>query len=720
MNTDDLQLGNRNRATARQRLFDPYRMQQRLVLVLTFFCLALSPTFADTALALRGRPVFSEGTLLSDNGSPLRGPQYALDVHGVEPPEGWIEALPSRGANALHVYAESIVFTEKPGDNHEDLMAIVDRAAASDLYLVITIGGHPEAGCYPQENPWEQFAFAFWKRYARVLGSEPHVIFELQNEAWFECGNIAQPSPDHVIKFEAQAYSDVRMVAPNTPILLFSYAFLHSSAGVLNDIDALDVELSTTGHAPIDWTKTGIAFHGYAQAEATESVIRELAELPVEYPDYGLVETELAICPHCEGALQIPLVIAYETTRTSWLSFLPLDRVGNARWNNILNAASVVWAADQGSWPGTSTPPLDAEIALFSPVGRGAYVRVDLADGQLIADATAVSSVSRFEVGSSGRYVTLKSKANGKYVRRGADDRLRADSLLPAEFEWIDLPDGKVTLQAKSNWRFVGADYNASPAVLVGNRPLEVDPPVLAAAWERFEVEILTPSHTLTVSTVGSGSGTVSSLPAGIDCGDDCSEDYAQGTPVSLTPDPDVGSQFDGWSGHVDCGDGQVTMHADRNCVATFLAVEPTCGGLSQEAEDGVLTDVFEVRTEGSRTYIEVPDRSIGDPQAPNDAWKASYCVTVPSHGTYHIEAKVRAPDFDADSFYVRVDGQPVFLWLPRPLGAWTTDLVNDTLPDPDVDPLEITLDAGEHTLEFLLREDGTQLDAFTMKLVVQ
>ena len=45
-----------------------------------------------------------------------------------------------------------------------------------------------------------------------------------------------------------------------------------------------------------------------------------------------------------------------------------------------------------------------------------------------------------------------------------------------------------------------------------------------------------TPTNpTLTVGKSGTGSGTVTSSPAGINCGSDCSEAYASGTSVTLT-----------------------------------------------------------------------------------------------------------------------------------------------------------------------------------------
>ena len=78
-------------------------------------------------------------------------------------------------------------------------------------------------------------------------------------------------------------------------------------------------------------------------------------------------------------------------------------------------------------------------------------------------------------------------------------------------------------------------------------------------------------SQTLTVTKRGTGTGTVSSAPAGITCGADCTEPYPHGTVVTLTATPVAGSNFGGWSGDADCSDGIVTMNAAKTCTATFI-----------------------------------------------------------------------------------------------------------------------------------------------------
>jgi hypothetical protein len=79
------------------------------------------------------------------------------------------------------------------------------------------------------------------------------------------------------------------------------------------------------------------------------------------------------------------------------------------------------------------------------------------------------------------------------------------------------------------------------------------------------------PSHLLTLTKGGSGSGTVTSSPAAIDCGTTCSASFTEGTTVTLTPTPSAGSTFAGWSGACSgSGTCTVTMGFDTAVTATF------------------------------------------------------------------------------------------------------------------------------------------------------
>ena len=76
-------------------------------------------------------------------------------------------------------------------------------------------------------------------------------------------------------------------------------------------------------------------------------------------------------------------------------------------------------------------------------------------------------------------------------------------------------------------------------------------------------------TYTLTVSRAGTGTGTVTSNPTGINCGSTCSTTLNSGTAVTLSTIPAVGSTFAGWSGNCTAA-GTVTMTGNMGCTATF------------------------------------------------------------------------------------------------------------------------------------------------------
>jgi len=101
------------------------------------------------------------------------------------------------------------------------------------------------------------------------------------------------------------------------------------------------------------------------------------------------------------------------------------------------------------------------------------------------------------------------------------------------------------------------------------------------------------PDHfTLTVSKAGTGNGTVTGSPAGINCGSDCTEDFKVGTKITLKAKADTNSTFTGWSGGGCSGTGTcvVIMNADIAVTAAFAAKTPTISVASSSVDFGSLT----------------------------------------------------------------------------------------------------------------------------------
>ena len=101
----------------------------------------------------------------------------------------------------------------------------------------------------------------------------------------------------------------------------------------------------------------------------------------------------------------------------------------------------------------------------------------------------------------------------------------------------------------------------------------------------------VTPTFLLTVLTTGTGAGTVTTSPAGIDCGADCEQTYAMGTVVTLMATPAAGSSFDSFGGDADCSDGTVTLSvATVSCTATFDLGTPQLTVTKSGAGSGTVT----------------------------------------------------------------------------------------------------------------------------------
>jgi hypothetical protein len=95
----------------------------------------------------------------------------------------------------------------------------------------------------------------------------------------------------------------------------------------------------------------------------------------------------------------------------------------------------------------------------------------------------------------------------------------------------------------------------------------------------------------LTLLKSGTGTGTVTSSPAGIDCGGTCSATFAVAT-VTLTATPDATSDLTSWSGGGCSGTGTctVTLDAAKTVTASFTARAATLGVTPASQDFGAVT----------------------------------------------------------------------------------------------------------------------------------
>ncbi|MBI4826670.1 MAG: delta-60 repeat domain-containing protein, partial [Nitrospirae bacterium] len=126
------------------------------------------------------------------------------------------------------------------------------------------------------------------------------------------------------------------------------------------------------------------------------------------------------------------------------------------------------------------------------------------------------------------------------------------------------------------------AAFNPNALGEVYKISVQADGKILIGGWFnamggtiRFNIarlNVTADTNILAVSKEGTGSGTVTSSPAGINCGGDCTETVNYNTSVTLTTAPATGSTFTGWSGGGCSGTGTctVTIDAAKQVTATF------------------------------------------------------------------------------------------------------------------------------------------------------
>jgi hypothetical protein len=162
----------------------------------------------------------------------------------------------------------------------------------------------------------------------------------------------------------------------------------------------------------------------------------------------------------------------------------------------------------------------------------------------------------------------------------------------------------------------------------------------------------------------------------------------------------------------------------------TNFAVEslPNSGGTGTNG--GITIDATKVTANGFLTttamingvpvsYIYQPLPSIGA----DGGGVAVYDFTITNAGSYEIQALVNAPNLNANSLYVNIDGQPqnpTMIWDIMPLTSGFEQRTvswrgNGSENNDQIVPKIFNLSAGPHQIIFMGREPYTALSRFTL-----
>lgn len=315
---------------------------------------------ASAAITIpRGRPQLNaeRTTFVADNGELLRGPYTSTEWTSATS-ESEIANMKNLGFNAVHLYAECYDInypaagSTAPGYKADEVDKIVAATRELGLYLVITIGNGANNGKHNAK-----WIHDFWALYAARYADETHLLFEVQNEpvAWGPPYSNPNATPPGAVQMEVDVYQTIRAAAPDTPILLFSYAVLGGKEGgqaALRDIEVFNREVG--GDPEEIWSNAAIGFHGYAGHKDTPIAVDELlaAGYPCVVTEYHGGKWGGA------GGLDAELTASLERLGVSWLTFLTIPPTGVSEFvtepsafKDRVEQSGLSWTPDFGTWP---------------------------------------------------------------------------------------------------------------------------------------------------------------------------------------------------------------------------------------------------------------------------------------------------------------------------------------------------------------------------------
>ncbi|WP_295443585.1 C1 family peptidase [uncultured Thiodictyon sp.] len=253
----------------------------------------------------------------------------------------------------------------------------------------------------------------------------------------------------------------------------------------------------------------------------------------------------------CSGTGACTLAMSADHSVTATFNGVPSGSLADAVDNTSLS-----WTTGgDGSW---------ARQTSVSHDGSDAAQSGNISDSGTTWMQTSVTGPSALSF-----YWKVSSESSFDYLRFYIDGVEQTGSI-SGEVDWRQVVQNIASGNHTLKWA-----YTKDGSVSLGSDAGWVDQVVFGTSLQ----------YTLTVSKAGSGSGTVASAPAGIDCGNDCTQDYSAGTSVTLTAQASPGSQFGGWSGAcTGTGTCTLSMSASRSVTATFsgggsIPVDCQCSG---------------------------------------------------------------------------------------------------------------------------------------------
>ena len=238
--------------------------------------------------------------------------------------------------------------------------------------------------------------------------------------------------------------------------------------------------------------------------------------------------------------------------------------------------AAGAYVGQIASWTDfVGVPPLRADYSLIHGGPSGVAVHhsanPDVEGIYITSGNDEDAVVYRFAFAAIANATLIVDKVGtGEGEVRSSSPGIACGSICGAEYETGR--EVSLTAAPKPHSAFIGWTVNGAAGACPGTGSCRVTMGAATAVAATFAA---TPQRSLTLAKTGSGTGSVTSSPVGLNCGGICSASFDQGAKVTLSAEAAPGSEFAGWSGACSGVENcEVTMGGDRAIGASFSPVE--------------------------------------------------------------------------------------------------------------------------------------------------
>ena len=299
----------------------------------------------DVASSPRGRVEVVDGRLVTDRGSPLRGVAMEADL-GVDfalysDPESarpvlrrFFERLTREvGLNTFEINLEG--WDVEAGARAAFADLLVEESGHAGAYLLLGPGSGPVRDGKGGSGWFDPAVVsAFWSFYAGRYAERTHVVYQVQKVPERTCDELWSGD---AIALERSVHGIIRAQAPDTHIVMFSFASTPTVDGFRENVGALSDLL--------EWRNASVGFHAHDECVP----IDEVARYPRDAGDgrrIALLVTEL---PPDDWQANL---LALEAAEIGWMHYhwLAIDE-DLSSFRAAHDQAGAAWCPDFGTWP---------------------------------------------------------------------------------------------------------------------------------------------------------------------------------------------------------------------------------------------------------------------------------------------------------------------------------------------------------------------------------